>query len=435
MKRATLFFLLIAGLCLSWSCLRKEATQEATVGVKPGLEVLLVDPPTFLRGKRVGLITNPSGVDHQLRSTAELLAESAAFHLVALYGPEHGVRGNAQAGEYVPFYFDEKFKLPVFSLYGQSFKLEPGMLKDIDAYMRSFDTTEAGKILEGSMIEDIDVLFFDIQDVGTRVYTYISTMAYAMAAAAEAGIEFVVLDRPNPINGLDMEGPLLEYPEFSSFVGLYPIPLRHGMTAGELALLFNEKFLAAKTKLRVISMDGWKRNQWFGETGLPWVPPSPNMPTLETAIVYPGQVLLEGTNVSEGRGTTRPFELFGAPWIDGHELVQRLRQLPLQGVAFREAWFTPTFSKYVGERCGGAQVHVTDRHLFRPVATTLHILRTIRTMYPEKFAFYPDYFDRLIGNSWVRQELERNASVEAILARFEADLDDFASLRQPFLLY
>jgi len=354
---------------------------------------------------------------------------------VALYGPEHGVRGNAQAGEYVPFYFDEKLKVPVFSLYGQSFKPDPGMLKNIDEYMRSFDTTAAGKIPEGAMIEDVEVLVFDIQDVGTRIYTYIATMAYAMQTCAESGIEFIVLDRPNPVNGVDMEGPILEYPEFSSFVGLYPIPLRHGMTAGELALLFNGKFLEKKAKLTVIPMEGWKRGMWFDETRLPWVIPSPNMPTLTTATVYPGQVFLEGTNVSEGRGTTKPFELFGAPWIDGYELSLRLRQLNLEGVAFREAWFTPWFSKYAGERCGGAQLHVTDRQVFRPLATSLHIIKTIRELYPDEFAFHSQYFDRIMGNSWVREAIETNAPVEEILTRFEDGLKDFTEARKPYLLY
>jgi uncharacterized protein YbbC (DUF1343 family) len=309
------------------------------------------------------------------------------------------------------------------------------MLKDIDKYMRSFDTTGAGKIPEGAMIQDVDVLVFDIQDVGTRVYTYIATMAYAMQACAQSDIEFIVLDRPNPINGVNLEGPILEYPEFSSFVGLYPIPLRHGMTAGELALMFNQKFLEKKAKLTVVPIKGWKRTMWFDDTRLPWVIPSPNMPTLETAIVYPGQVLLEGTNVSEGRGTTKPFELFGAPWIDGYELVRHLRALGLDGVGFREAWFTPSFSKYAGENCGGAQVHVTNRHVFRPLATSLHIIKTIRDLYPEKFSFHPDYFDRIMGNSRVREAIERNASVEEILASFEDGLKEFAEERKPYLLY
>jgi uncharacterized protein YbbC (DUF1343 family) len=264
--------------------------------VKPGIEVLLEKHLDLVKGKRIGLITNPTGADAGLRSTIDLFRSNPAVDLVALYSPEHGVRGNAQAGEYVPFYFDEAFQLPVFSLYGQSFKPAPGMLKNIDEYMRSFDTREAGKVPEAGMVEGIDVLVFDIQDVGTRVYTYVATMAYAMQAAAESGIDFLVLDRPVPINGVDLEGAVLEYPEFSSFIGLFPIPLRFGMTAGELAKLFNDKFLARTARLTVVPMEGWTRTMWFDETGLPWVIPSPNMPTLDTATVYPGLVAIEGTS-------------------------------------------------------------------------------------------------------------------------------------------
>ncbi|MCJ7487462.1 MAG: DUF1343 domain-containing protein, partial [Candidatus Aminicenantes bacterium] len=327
----------------------------AAARVKPGVQVFLEKHLDLVEGKRVGLITNPTGVDGLHRSTIDLFLASPAIKLVALYGPEHGVRGNAQAGEHVPFTIDEKYNLPMFSLYGQSFKPDPGMLKNIDAYMRSFDTKESGKVPEAAMVDGIDVMIFDIQDVGTRVYTYVATMAYAMQAAAESGIDFIVLDRPNPVNGVDMEGPVLEYPEFSSFIGLFPIPERHGMTAGELARLFNDKFLARKARLTVVPMEGWKREMWFDETGLPWVIPSPNMPTLDTAAVYPGLVALEGTNLSEGRGTTKPFELFGAPWIDGNELAKMLNGLSLSGVRFREAWFTPSFSKFQGQLCGGCQ--------------------------------------------------------------------------------
>jgi len=274
--------------------------------VKLGVEVFMEKHLKLVKGKRVGLITNPSGVDSHLRSTIELFYQNPEIKLVALYGPEHGVRGNAQAGQYVPFYVDEKYHLPVFSLYGQSEKPEPGMLKNIDEYMRSFDTHIEGKVPIKEMVKNIEVMVFDIQDVGTRIYTYIATMAYAMEACAEAcaqnKIEFIVLDRPNPINGLDMEGPLLEYPQYSSFVGLYPIPVRHALTVGELAKLFNQKFLKKKVSLQVIPMQGWQRKMWYDQSGLPWVSPSPNMPTLTTATVYPGQVFLEGTNVSEGRG-------------------------------------------------------------------------------------------------------------------------------------
>ena len=227
--------------------------------VKLGVEVLFEKRLDLVRGKHVGLITNPTGMDGKLDSIIGLFRAHPDVTLTALYGPEHGVRGNAQAGEYVPFYFDDHFKLPVFSLYGQTHKPPPDMLTNIDEYMRSFDTQHAGKQVEAGMLQSVDVMVFDLQDVGTRVYTYIATMAYAMAAAADANLPFIVLDLPNPIGGVAMEGPVLEYPQHSSFIGLYPIPLRHGLTAGELAQLFNEKFLAKKVRLTVVPMENWSR--------------------------------------------------------------------------------------------------------------------------------------------------------------------------------
>jgi uncharacterized protein YbbC (DUF1343 family) len=410
--------------------------MAALTTVKLGVEVFLEGRLDLVKGKKVGLITNPTGVDSRLRSVVDLLRQNGEVELVALYGPEHGLRGNAQAGEYVPFYFDEKYKIPVFSLYGQSFKPDPGMIKNIDGYMRSFDTDASGtgKVPENAMVKDVDVLVYDIQDVGTRVYTYEATMAYAMQAAAESGIGFIVLDRPNPINGLVMEGPVLE-PEFSSFIGLYPIPERHGMTIGELARMVNERFLEKKANLTVIPMEGWSRAMWFDDTGLAWVIPSPNMPTLETATVYPGQVCLEGTNISEGRGTSRPFELFGAPWIDGYELARRLNMLGLPGVIFREAWFTPTFSKFANELCGGVQIHVLDRNVYRPFESSLYIVKTIRDMYPEKFEFHPAYFDKVMGTAKVREAIEKGVDVAEIIRSLEKNLDGFAQLRKPYLLY
>ena len=418
----------------------RPATPPAAARVKPGVQVFLDRHLDLVKGKRVGLITNPTGTDGLLQSTIDLFFTNPSVKLVALYGPEHGVRGDAQAGQYVAFYIDRKYgipeyNLPVFSLYGQSMKPEPGMLKNIDEFMRSFDTKEKGKVPEAAMVEGIDVMIFDIQDVGTRVYTYVATMAYAMQAAAENGIEFIVLDRPNPINGVDMEGPVLEFPEFSSFIGLFPIPERHGMTMGELAGLFNDKFLARKARLTVVPMEGWRREMWFDETALPWVIPSPNMPTLDTATVYPGLVAIEGTNLSEGRGTTKPFELFGAPWIDGYELAKTLNGLGLSGVRFREAWFTPSFSKFQGQLCGGCQVHVTDRDAFRPFAAALHIIKTVRDAYPGKFEFHADYFDQVMGTASVRAALEAGTGVPAILENIRPGLEAFADLRKPYLLY
>lgn len=413
---------------------------EGPARVRPGVEVFLEKHLDLVKGKRVGLITNPTGTDGLLRTSIGLFLANPEVRLVALYGPEHGVRGNAQAGEYVPFYVDSKYglpeyNLPVFSLYGQSMKPEAGMLKNIDEFMRSFDTKESGKVPEGAMVEGVDVMVFDIQDVGTRVYTYVATMAYAMQAAAENGIEFVVLDRPNPVNGADMEGPILEYPEFSSFIGLYPVPERHAMTMGELALLFNDRYLARKARLTVVPMEGWKREMWFDETGLPWVIPSPNMPTLDTATVYPGLVALEGTNLSEGRGTTKPFEFFGAPWIDGFDLAETLNGLGLPGVRFREAWFTPSFSKFAGRLCGGCQLHVTDRAAFRPFAAALHIIKTVRDAYPGEFEFHAAYFDKVMGTASVRAALEAGTPVAAILDGLAPGLEAFAALRKPYLLY
>ena len=441
--------------------------------MKLGVEIFFEQRLDLVRGKRVGLITNPTGVDARLVSIVERFRSHPDINLVALYGPEHGVRGNAQAGEYVAFQQDEHFKLPVFSLYGQSQHAPANALAGIDEQMRSYDTQHTGKTVERGMLADVDVLVFDLQDIGTRVYTYIATMAYAMQAAAAAGIPFVVLDRPNPIAGVTMEGPILEYPAYSSFIGLYPIPLRHGMTAGELARLFNAKFFAGaslddapvaaassrsssagsrchserassgdvpaksprKTDLTVVPMAGWRRCDWFDATSLPWVLPSPNMPTLDTATVYPGQVILEGTNLSEGRGTTKPFEVFGAPWIDGYVLARELNALGLPGVTFREAWFTPTFSKFAGERCGGCQLHVIDREAYRPIAATLAVLQVVKKIHGAKLELHADYFDKVMGTSTVRAALARGEPWTKIVACFEPGLADFAKFREPFLLY
>jgi uncharacterized protein YbbC (DUF1343 family) len=380
-----------------------------------GVEVLLKEQKHLIKGKRVGLITNPTGVDQQLNSIVDILYKDPDVNLVALYGPEHGVRGSAQAGEYVPFYIDEKTGLPVYSLYGPTRKPTPEMLKDID------------------------VLLFDIQDVGTRFYTYIYTMAYAMEAAKENNIPFIVLDRPNPLGGIKVEGPVLD-PKYSSFVGMYPIPLRHGMTVGELALLFNKEF-GIGADLTVVKMNGWKRSMYYDDTPLHWVLPSPNMPTLDTALVYPGAAFIEGTNVSEGRGTTKPFELIGAPFIDGTELAEKLNALQLPGVVFRAASFTPTFSKHSGKLSHGVQIHVTNRNAFKPVETGLHIVKMIHDLYPEDFAFSNEnsqgisFFDLLLGNGWVRQAIKEGKSVEEMKQQWEEDLQKFKETRNRYLLY
>lgn len=412
-----------------------SAKSPMRLPVKLGDEVLFEKRLDLIRGKHIGLITNPTGFDSKLNSIIEKFRAQPDVKLVALYGPEHGVRGNAQAGQFVAYYFDEHLKLPVFSLYGQTHKPPPDMMTNIDEYMRSFDTKHEGKKVEAGMMNSVDVMVFDLQDVGTRVYTYVATMANAMEAAASAGIPFIVLDRPNPIGGAVMEGTILEYPKFSSFIGHYPIPLRHGMTVGELAQLFNAQFLTNKCQLTVVPMENWARDEWFDETSLPWVLPSPNLPTLDSATVYPGQVIIEGTNLSEGRGTTKPFEFFGAPWIDGYVLAQKLNALKLPGVKFREVYFTPTFSKFSGEQCGGCQLHVTDRNQYRSVTTTLHILAEIKKLYGDKLELHASYFDHVMGTTAVREALERGESVEKIIASFEPGLDVFAKLRAPYLLY
>ena len=384
--------------------------------LKLGVDVVLSSEKDVLKGKRVGLITNPTGVDKDLNSIVDRFYQDKDINLTALYGPEHGVRGDAQAGSYVDFYIDETTGLPVYSLYGKTRKPTPEML------------------------EDVDVLVFDIQDVGTRFYTYIYTMALAMEAAEEKGIPFVVLDRPNPLGGLKVEGPILEAPEYASFIGQYEIPLRHGMTVGELAKLFNKEF-GIGADLKVVKMKNWKRQMNYEDTGLEWVLPSPNMPTLDTAYAYPGTGLIEGTNLSEGRGTTKPFELLGAPFINSTELARELNKLKLKGVEFRAASFTPTFSKHSGVLTHGVQVHITDYDDFVPLETGLHIVKTVHDLYPEEFEFRAEdskgisFFDLLIGNGWVRDDIEAGKSVKQIKQKWERDLKGFLKVRSKYLLY
>jgi uncharacterized protein YbbC (DUF1343 family) len=382
---------------------------------KLGVEVLLDEQKDLIKGKRVGLITNPTGVDQNLNSIVDLLYNDPDVELTALYGPEHGVRGDAQAGSYVEYYIDEATGLPVYSLYGQTRKPTPEML------------------------ENIDVLLFDIQDVGTRFYTYIYTMAYAMEAAQKNGIPFIVLDRPNPLGGQKVEGPVLD-PHYASFVGNYPIPLRHGMTVGELATLFNEEFEIG-ADLTVVQMNGWKRNMHYHDTPLQFVMPSPNMPTFETALVYPGAALIEGTNVSEGRGTTKPFELIGAPFVNSTEFSAALNELNLPGVKFRAASFTPTFSKHSGKLSHGVQIHITNKQPYDPIVTGLHIVKTLHDMYPNDFEFRArnsagiSFFDNLIGNGWVMDAIKNGESIKSIEKQWEHDLKEFEQLRKGFLLY
>ncbi|WP_396020270.1 exo-beta-N-acetylmuramidase NamZ domain-containing protein [Bacillus sp. ISL-34] len=411
MKRMIILFticLLTFGIVSSKSVTAVKEKKKQKVS--PGIEVLLKEEKNVLSGKKVGLITNPTGIDSKLTSIVDLLHDDPDINLTALFGPEHGVRGDAQAGASVEYYIDEKTGLPVYSLYGKTKKPTPEMLKDVE------------------------VLVFDIQDVGTRYYTYIYTMAYAMEAAKENDIPFIVLDRPNPQGGESVDGPVLE-PEFSSFVGLYPIPLKHGMTVGELATLFNKEFKIG-ADLKVIKMKGWKRDMDYDDTGLPFVLPSPNMPAVSTTFVYPATGLIEGTNVSEGRGTTKPFELIGAPYINSDELAGKLNALRLPGVKFRAASFTPTFSKHAGKLSHGVEIYITDREEFKAVPTGLHIIKTIQDLYPGDFEFLAaKNFNLLIGNGWVMSRIEEGSSVNEIMKEYQAKQDAFKKVRKNYLLY
>lgn len=409
--------LIFSSLSIAWAESEKSNKDKGMVDKKfeLGVEVLLTEQKKLLQGKRVGLITNPTGVDQELTNIVDLLNDEDDIKLTALYGPEHGVRGSAQAGEYVEFYIDDKTGLPVYSLYGQTRKPTPEML------------------------ENIDVLLFDIQDVGTRFYTYIYTMAYAMEAAKEKGIPIIVLDRPNPLTGTAVEGTVLDM-KYASFVGNYAIPLRHGMTIGELAQLFNSKF-KIDADLTVVKMKGWKRDVYYDETPLQFVLPSPNMPTLDTAIVYPGIALFEGTNISEGRGTTKPFELIGAPFIHGTELAQQLNTLKLSGVIFRPVSFTPTTSKFANQLSHGVQIHITDRKKFQPFETGVHMVKAVHDLYPDQFQFQAanragiSFFDQLVGNGWIRQGIEERRSVKDMKNQWEKELYDFKKTRSQYLLY
>jgi uncharacterized protein YbbC (DUF1343 family) len=388
--------------------------------VRTGLEVLQAQGFAPLSGMRVGAIVNPTSVDRDFRHLADLLAQAKGVKLSALFGPEHGVRGEAQYMEAVGEARDVRTGIPVYSLYGHTFEsLSP----------------------RPEWLRGLDALVFDIQDVGSRYYTYVYTMALAMRAAAKAGVKVFVLDRPNPIGG-DVDGNLVGE-RFKSFVGLYSIPNRHGMTAGELARYFNATEPIG-CELTVIPCEGWQRSMFWNQTGLSFVNPSPNMPTPDTALVYPGMCLLEGTNVSEGRGTCRPFELFGAPWLEGGAVVERLGRLELPGVKFRAASFTPTFDKYKGVSCNGAMIHVVDRERFRPLLTALAIVKVARELGGEKFQWRADAyefvedipaFDLLCGTDEVRRRLEAGRPLADLVEGFEAQAEQFRVKRAPFLLY
>ena len=387
--------------------------------VLTGIEVLHQDDYRLVQGERVGLISNPTGTVPDLRHEIDLIVDSGRVNLVAAFGPEHGFRGSSQAGGSEGHYTDPRTGVPVYDTYGKG----PAQ---IAAFFQ-----QAG----------VETVLFDIQDVGARFYTYIWTMYDCMVAAATAGVRFVVLDRPNPISGVAAYGPVM-HPEHASFVGRKAISQQHGMTVAELAGLFNAEFVpddaGQQVDLAVVRMKRWRRDMYHEETGQTFVMPSPNMPRVETAVVYPGTCLFEATNLSEGRGTTRPFELIGAPYLD-HEWGDALRERQLPGVQFREAYFTPTYSKHQNKPCAGVQLHVTDRSEFDPIRTAIAMIITAKQVAPDAFAWResrpPYWIDRLTGSEQVRTDIDAGKDVDEVVAGWQADLQAFRTLREEHLIY
>jgi uncharacterized protein YbbC (DUF1343 family) len=387
--------------------------------IKLGLERLLDEKVASLRGARVGLVCNQASVDHSFRHAADLFHDHPNVDLTALFGPQHGIRGDVQDNMIETGHaIDRRTKLPIHSLYSET--REP----------------------TGEMLHNVDVIVVDLQDVGCRIYTFAYTMANCMRAAKRLGKKVIVCDRPNPIGGEKIAGNLLD-PDCTSFVGQFPIPTRHGLTMGELAKLFNEHF-GIGCELEVIEMSGWARNLWYDDTDAPWVLPSPNIPTPATAAVFPGTVHIEGTQMSEGRGTTKPFELNGAPYIEADRFADTLETLAFPGVKFRGCVFMPTFQKHAGKACGGVQIHVTDRDAFEPVSAGVAIVKTALDMYGDEFKWKePPYeyeyernpFDVISGTLKLREQLERGDSIATITQSWEPGLRKFEALRREVFLY
>jgi uncharacterized protein YbbC (DUF1343 family) len=384
-----------------------------------GIERLCGEESRLIRGARVGLVGNQASVTHELVHAADLLASVEGVDLRALFGPQHGIRGDVQDNMVeTPHDLDRVTGLPVYSLYSET--REP---------------TE-------EMLKELDVLVCDLQDVGCRIYTFVYTIANCMRVAGRLGKKVIVCDRPNPINGETIEGNLLR-PEFASFVGQFPLPTRHGLTTGELARMFREHW-KIECDLEVVRLINWERRLWSDETDVPWVMPSPNMPTLEAATVFPGTVHLEGTLVSEGRGTTRPFELVGAPYVRAEELARYLDELQLPGVKFRATYFLPTFQKHAGETCGGVQIHVQDRREFKPVLTGAAVVKALLELYPDSFQWkQPPYeyvydrlpFDVIAGTDELRLRLLGGESLARLEEWWQADVKVFSEERERYLLY
>jgi uncharacterized protein YbbC (DUF1343 family) len=387
--------------------------QRGRLGaVRSGIDVLLAGDLAALQGKRVALVTNHTGKNAAGESSIDLLHRAPGVELVALFSPEHGIRGEAEAGERVESGRDQATGLPIHSLYGETRKPTAAML------------------------EGVDLLVFDIQDIGTRYYTYVWTMALVLQAAAEQGLEFMILDRPNPLGGVLAQGNVLE-PEQASFVGLYPVPMRHGLTAGELARLLNGEY-GIGAELIVIPVEGWRRAEWFDETGLPWTAPSPNMPSLESATHYPGTCLYEGTNLSVGRGTEAAFQQIGAPWLDHEELARRLNARGLPGARFEPVLFTPERpgdGKFGGEVVRGVRFVATDRGVYDSTVAAIAALVEIRALHPERLEWRTSHFDRLAGTDRVRKQIVAGADIETITAGWSAELARFEAVRGRYLLY
>ena len=389
------------------------------IKLQTGLEKLIKEPGQWVSHERIGLLCNPASVDSRLNHTRLLIDQAFPQQLKALYSPQHGFFAEKQDNMIESEdLLDSLLKIPVYSLYGKSRKPD------------------------ARMFEPIDILLVDLQDVGTRVYTFIYTLSYCLEAARDYGVRVIVLDRPNPINGNQVEGNCLAA-ECASFVGRYPIPMRHGLTIGELAKLFNDYF-AIGCELEVITMNGWKRDMLFDDTGLPWVAPSPNLPTPQSTLVYPGQVILEGTNLSEGRGTTQPFELLGAPYLDVSKVISTLENVNLPGTILRPAVFEPTSNKWQATPCKGFQIHVTDPAQFRPYVTTLHLIRAVISNHAEQFEWKPPPYeyefermpiDLIIGDRSIRERLENLDPVEEIEAGWQEELNRFKEIRRDFFLY
>ena len=399
----------LSSVLLAASC---GSVEEEGKVVRPGIDVLLTDSIHLVQGLRVGLITNQTGIGADGVPSIDRLSDHPGVQLVALFSPEHGIRGTVEAGVDVADQVDVRTGLPIHSLFGATLKPTP------------------------SMLDGIEVLLFDIQDVGARYYTYIYTMALAMEAAGEASIPFIVLDRPNPVGGRQVQGNILD-PAFASFVGRYPLPMRHGMTPGELAILFRQAF-GVEVELRVVPIEGWSRDTLFSDTGLPWRSPSPNMPDLESALHYSGTCLFEGTNLSVGRGTERAFQWVGAPWLDGDELARILSEAGLPGVRFHPARFTPREpgdGKFDGVEVSGVRLEVTEPGSYDPTLTAVAVLVEARRMSGDRWQWNIEHFDRLAGTQRLRNGVEQGESATAITQSWEQDGEEFRELRDRTLIY